>query len=206
MDFRLFTDRSMCVVGPTQCGKTHFVLKLLDMRHELFRKKFSKVLWCYGIHNNELLQQIRRKGYETHYGLPNVTDIARNSICILDDLLSESDASTDVTKMFTKAAHHLPCFIIFISQTLFPPGKDSRTRSLNTHYFTIFKNPRDQRQFNTLAQQVAPNRSKVLIELYEEATRSPHGYIFIDFTQECPDKYRYRGDILQIPFMIYQLF
>ena len=61
-------------------------------------------------------------------------------------------------------------FIIFITQNLFPPGKESRTRNLNTHYYAIFKNPRDTSQFEILARQVAPRRSKALIELFKEAT------------------------------------
>jgi hypothetical protein len=205
LDLRFHTDRTMCVAGPTQSGKTHFVLKLLELREEIFHSKISKVKWCYGIYNVDLHQKLRQKGYETQLGLPNINEVEANSICVLDDLLSESETSKDVTCMFTRAAHHLPCFIIFISQTLFPGGKDARTRSLNTHYYVIFKNPRDKLQFEVLARQIAPRHSKVLLEIFEEATKNPHGYLFIDFTQECPDKFRYRTNILQTPVTLFRL-
>lgn len=205
MDLRLYNDRAMCVSGPSQSGKTHFVLHLLERRHELFRNPIDSVLWCYGIRNDHLVNMLQVKGYQTHHGLPPLSDIKPNSICILDDLLQESENSKDVTNMFTKAAHHLPCFIIFITQSLFPGGKEARTRSLNTHYYVIFKNPRDKLQFDILSRQIAPNQSKSLRDIYLDATSEPHGYLFIDFTQECPDEYRYRSNVLDIPVCIYQL-
>lgn len=195
----------MCVTGPSQAGKSHFVLRLLDQRHELFRGSTDKILWCYGIHDAKLNSVLQHKGYKTLRGLPKEQDIEPNSICVLDDLLSESESSKEVTNMCTRAAHHKPCFIIFISQNLFPSGKEARTRSLNTHYYVIFKNPRDKLQFEILARQISPTRSKDIISIYENATESPHGYLFIDFTQECSDDVRYRTNILDTPMVLYRL-
>lgn len=206
MDFRFLSDRTLCISGPSQSGKTRFIIQLLEQRHELFQTPIDSVLWCYGIHDFPLQESLRNKGYSLTYGIPKEDDMKPNSICVLDDLIGESENSKEVTSMFTKAAHHLPCFIIFVSQNLFPNGKESRTRSLNTHYYVIFKNPRDKLQFQTLARQIAPNNSKALIEIFEDATQRPHGYLFIDFTQECPEKYRFRANVLDIPMHIYKLF
>ena len=206
MDFRFHHDRVMYVTGPSQSGKSLFVLALLDQRHELFRKALTKVLWCFGIVNTELHSMLEKRGFNVQRGLPAEKDITANSICILDDLLSESEASKDVTNMCIRAAHHKPCFVIIISQNLFPAGKEARTRSLNTHYFVIFKNPRDKQQFEILARQISPRHSKNLIAVYEDATRQPHGYLLIDFTQECPDDIRYRTNVLDTPVIVYRLF
>lgn len=205
MDFRLKSDRVMCVSGPSQSGKTQFVLKLLDQRNEIFTNPLNKILWCYGIRDVNLQSFLQSKGYKTLRGLPKEQDIEANSICVLDDLLSESESSKEVTNMCTRAAHHKPCFVIFISQNLFPGGKEARTRSLNTHYYVIFKNPRDKLQFEVLARQISPKHSKDLIAVYEDATRDPHGYLFIDFTQECPDDIRYRTNLLEPPVVYYRL-
>lgn len=205
MDFRLRSDRVMCVCGPSQSGKTQFVLQLLDCRREIFDRVIDKILWCYGIHNGALQTELQQKGYKTVHGLPKEQDIEANSICVLDDLLSESESSKEVTNMCTRAAHHKPCFVIFISQNVFPGGKEARTRSLNTHYYVIFKNPRDKLQFETLARQISSSHSKDLIAVFEEATRRPHGYLFIDFTQECPDEIRYRTNIFEPPVVYYRL-
>lgn len=205
MDFRLKHDRVMCVAGPSQSGKTHFVISLLDQRHELFERPLTKVLWCYGIANMRLQVMLESRGFVTRRGLPMEKDIEPNSICILDDLLSESESSKEVTNMCVRAAHHKPCFIIIINQNLFPSGKEARTRSLNTHYYVIFKNPRDKLQFEVLARQISPRHSKNLIAIYEDATRNPHGYLFIDFTQECSEEMRYRTNVLNLPVIVYRI-
>lgn len=205
MDLRLFNDRVMCIAGPSQSGKTCFVNELLQKRHELFRGPISEIMWCYGIFDVASHREMRQKGYKLHFGIPNQEVIKPNSICVLDDLLSESENSKDVTSMFTRLAHHLPCFIIFISQNIFPGGKESRTRSVNTHYYVIFRNPRDKLQFQTFARQIAPSQAKTLIDIFEDATRKAHGYLFLDFTQECADEQRYRTDILKTRPIVFRL-
>ena len=96
-----------------------------------------------------------------------------------------------------------PCFVIFISQNPFPGGKEARTRSLNAHYYVVFKNPRDKLQFEILAPQISPMRWKQLISIYEDATRNPHGYLFIDFTQDCPEEIHYRANIFDLVVIYY---
>ena len=98
--------------------------------------------------------------------------------------------------MFTRSAHHKECFIIFLSQNLFSKGKEARTQSLNTTYMVLFKNPRDQSQIGFLARQLEPTKAKAVIEIYRQATLRPHGYLFIDCTQECASQNRFRTNIL----------
>jgi hypothetical protein len=162
-------------------------------------------LWCYGIYQPNLHTDLKAQGCVLHYGIPNITNLKPYDLIILDDLLNESDTSKDLTKMFTQTAHHLPCFVIFVSQNLFPKGKDARTRSLNTQYYVIFKNPRDKSQIEVLARQISPRNSKALLQIFEDATKEPYGYLFIDFTQECDEKYRYRTNIFQRHWLLYQL-
>ena len=205
MDFRLHCNRTMCMVGPSHSGKTTFVLDLLDHRNEIFDCIPNRVVWCYGIYQHELNKKLQNKGYIVHADIINVSEIQSNDIIVLDDLLNESRNSQDVTAMFTRAAHHKPCFIIFIMQNLFPPGKEARTRSLNTHYYIIFKNPRDKSQLEFLSRQILPRNPKGLIEIFEEATSKPHSYLFLDFTQECPDALRFRSNLFERPMIIYRL-
>ena len=205
MDFRLHCNRTMCIVGPSHSGKTTFTLELLDRRNEIFDCQPNRVIWCYGIYQHELNSILASKGYEVHAGIIPVSKVQPYDILVFDDLLKESKDSKDVTDMFTKTAHHKPCFIIFIMQNLFPPGKESRTRALNTQYYIIFKNPRDKSQFEILARQILPRKSKGLIELFESVTQKPHNFLFIDLTQECPDEYRYRSNIFGKPMYTYKL-
>ena len=205
MDFRLHCNRTMCVVGPSHSGKTTFTLELLDRRKEIFDCQPNRVIWCYGIYQHELNSILTNKGYEAHAGIISVSKIQPFDIVVFDDLLNESSNSKDVTDMFTKTAHHKPCFIIFIVQNLFPPGKESRTRALNTQYYVIFKNPRDKSQIEVLARQILPRKSKGLIDLFESVTQKPHNVLLIHLTQECPEEFRYRSNIFGKPMYTYKL-
>ena len=179
MDLRLFCNRTLCVVGPSQSGKTTFVLKLLDRRHNVFNCATNRVVWCYGIYQPSLNSLLQQKGYKTHNGIISVSEIQPYDIIVLDDLIHESKNSQEVTAMFTRAAHHKPCFIIFLMQNLFPPGKEARTRSLNTHYYCLFKNPRDKSQVEFLARQIFPKNSKSLIDCSKLPQKSLAIYFWI---------------------------
>ena len=205
MDFRLFCNRTMCVAGPSHSGKTTFVIQLLDHRHEVFDCKPNRVVWCYGVYQHELNAELQNRGFLLHRDIIAENDIQPYDIIVLDDLISESKNSQDVTAMFTRAAHHKPCFIIFIMQNLFPPGREARTRSLNTHYYVIFKNPRDKSQVEFLARKIVPRNPKALIEVFEAATEKPHSYLFLDLTQECPDQFRFRSNLFEKPLLVYQV-
>jgi hypothetical protein len=205
MDFRLQCNKIMTVSGPSHAGKTEFTLDLLEKRESLFKDCINRVIWCYGIFQPHLYNELKERGYIAHDGIIQDHELQTNDLVVLDDLLEESKNSKDVTNMFTRTAHHKNCFIIFITQNLFPPGKESRTRNLNTHYYVIFKNPRDKSQFEIFARQVSPRKSKALIAIFEDATERPHGYLFIDFTQDCPENLRFRTDILENHMTVFKL-
>ena len=187
MMFALRLDHAL----PSLSSCTACPLLALASRSSLLSRKVRCNAWC--------------SLFSSGRGEVNVSDIQPYDIIVLDDLLHESKNSKDVTSMFTRAAHHKPTFIIFIMQTLFPPGKEARTRSLNTHYYCIFKNPRDKSQIEFLARQISPRRAKGIIEIFEAATEKAHSYLFLDFTQECHDELRYRSNLFQKPMIIYKL-
>lgn len=205
MDFRLHCNKTMCVVGPSHSGKTTFVLDLLEHRHSVFDCSTNRVIWCYGIYQHQLNNTLQQRGYILHPDIISVDNIQPNDIIVLDDLLNESKNSSEVTAMFTRAAHHKPCFIIFIMQNLFPPGREARTRSLNTHYYVLFKNPRDKSQVEFLGRQILPRNPKALVHIFEAATEKAHSYLFLDFTQECPDQFRFRSNLFNKPMIVYQV-
>lgn len=206
MDVRLHSDRTMCVVGPSHSGKTSFVMKLLDRRREMFRTPVQRVVWCYGHYQHQVHSQlVEEKGYVLHRGIISSEEVQPHDVIVLDDLLNESKTSSDMTSMFTQAAHHKPCFVIFITQNLYPPGREARTRSLNTHYYVLMKNPRDKAQIRVLAQQMMPGKTQDFVELYNKVTLEPHSYLFIDLTQECPEELRFRSNLFDTPMYSYKL-
>ena len=93
-----------------------------------------------------------------------------NSMVIIDDLMTQCSQNQNISDLFTKASQHRRITIMYLTQNLFPPGKQSRTISLNSHYMIIFKNPRDSLGIPTLARQMYPRNVNYLLESFHDAT------------------------------------
>ena len=80
-------------------------------------------------------------------GFPsNLYDLAKghgNSLVVLDDMMEHCSGNQRVADLFTRGSHHRGISVLYLTQNLFLPGKLSQTISLNSHYMTIFRNPRD---------------------------------------------------------------
>lgn len=185
---------SMMMSGPSGCGKTTFLTKLLKDREWLIDGDIKRIIWCYSEINS--LPKLNDIDIEYIQGLPEYIENVRNEpiIVILDDLMNDSD-SLKISELFTKGSHHRNISIILITQNIFHKGSHSRDISLNTKYFVVFKNPRDQQQFQFLARQIYPENAKDLVRIYKEITFSPHNYLLIDLTQAINDILRFRTDI-----------
>ena len=99
-----------------------------------------------------------------------------------------------VENLFTYG-RHLNLSVVFVSQNLFHTGKKCRTISLNSTYIVVFKNPRDQTQIHRLACQMFPSKPKFLQAAYEEETKDPYRYLFLDFHPNSLEFARVRGNI-----------
>src|SRR6185437_5221748 len=130
---------TMIVAGPTSCGKTVFVNKLLEKK--LFNTTFDEIIWCYSeegsVQNNPEFTFVQ--------GIPNMEMLDGSpKLIVLDDLMHESNDK--VAMLFTKGSHHRNVSVIFITQNIFHQKKNSRDMNLNSHYLVAFKNPRDRSQ------------------------------------------------------------
>lgn len=173
-------------------GKTTWIKTLLTHRDSMITPAPEKVYFCY----SEWQQTYSEIGdVEWHEGpiTPEILDPNIRNLVVYDDLIHQMDDS--MCAMFTKISHHRNCDVIFITQNLFQQAKQSRTMSLNSAYFVLFKNPRDITQINYLARQMYPKNSKFLQEAYQDATSKPHGYLLIDCKQFTPEEMRIRTNI-----------
>jgi len=100
-----------------------------------------------------------------------------------------------VSKLFTRGSHHTNTSVIFITQNIFHPSKESRTIALNTQYLVLFKNVRDKSQIAYLARQMYPSRSKHMVEAYTDATNAPYSYLFVDLKPDADEKLRLKANI-----------
>lgn len=182
------------VAGPTGCGKSAWVLRLIDNAREMIEPPPTRIYYCYGefqaIFNNYPQVQF-------HEGLPELSDQLLDgkeaTLMIVDDLMSETNQL--VANIFTKISHHRNISVLYLTQNLFDKNKYARTISLNAHYIVLFKNPRDAGQFAMLARQMYPNGWKFAVDGYQDATNVPYGYLLVDLKPNQDEHYRLRTNI-----------
>jgi hypothetical protein len=187
-----------CIIaGPTQSGKTHFTFNLIKNLSTLICPAPTKVIWCYGDYQPKLKElpdfvEI----VEGLNGIENSIDVEERNLLILDDLMQEAGNAKEICDLFTKGSHHRNLSVILIVQNLFHQGKMMRTISLNTHYFVLFKNPRDANQIQIFGNQLFPGKTKFLTDAYKQAVSKPFGYLVLDLKQSTLESQRVLSDIL----------
>lgn len=192
MDIRFHNDSVFVVSGPSSSGKTHFVKNLIKHSKELFREKIKTFHWFYGIVPPAVKGVVAHKGLEENW-----SDLIKPfDFVVIDDLFIEGGNNKELTNAFTRLAHHKPCTLVYITQNLFQKSQDSRTRSLNTHYLILMKNPRDKTQISYVSRQMFPGNSRFLVDAFEDITgENPFSYMLIDFRQQTSEHMRIRAGI-----------
>ena len=182
--------------GPTGCGKTELLKRILLQHSKSISPRIKRIVWCYAEPQYELERALRPLGVEFREGLPELNDFDGHAptLIIVDDFMSE--AGSEMTKFFTKGSHHRNISIIFIVQNIFHKGKETRSITLNAHYIVMFKNPRDKVQVKVLARQMFDKDAKVMEEAFSDATKNPHGYLLVDLKQATPEHLRLRTNIV----------
>ena len=131
------------------------------------------------------------------YVLYDIVSGHTNSLVILDDLMCQCSNDQRMSDLFTRGSHHRGITVMYLTQNLLPPGKLSRTISLNSHYMIVFKNPRDSLGISTLARQMYPHNTNFLLQSFQGATAKPYGYLLLDLHQLTPDNMQLRTNILR---------
>ena len=190
---------SIMIAGPSQCGKTTFTKQLLEQADSLFERPIRKIVYCYG----QWQECFRNMTAQVTFveGIPE--DIpslfpanCRPGILVLDDLMRNCSDDERILDLFTKVSHHCDVTCIYLTQNLFPPGKFSRSISLNAHYIISFDNPRDTLGFRTLAQQAFAGNVLYVWESFQDATSHPFGYLVLDLHPRTQNIQRLRTRIL----------
>jgi hypothetical protein len=181
------------VSGPTQCGKSALVLRIIDNADSMIVPPPQRILYCYGEYQASF--DAFREKVEFVEGLPSPErfDGRLHTLLVLDDLMAEADES--VANIFTKISHHRNVSVFFLTQNLFHKNKHMRTMSLNAHYLILFKNPRDVTQFATLARQMYSTNWRFALDAFNDATSEAHSYLLVDLKTETENAYRLRTNI-----------
>ena len=192
----------MMIAGPTTCGKTTWIKKLLSSKHN-FTEPVKSILYCFGVHQplyDEMKETIPDITF--HKGLPSQDEVESYNdghfhIIVIDDLMERVMDNIDAQMLFTKFCHHFNITTIFITQNLLAQGRCARTIALNTLILVLFQNYRDRSQVNTLARQQCPSLPSLFTFAVDDATQRPYGYLVVDCTPQCPDDDRWRTNIFQ---------
>ena len=200
-----FQQGVIVVSGATRSGKTHFVYKLLSNIDKTFSSPHPQaVLFCYAVYQS-LYDKICENipNCTMHRGLPNEEEIenwccesdAKHKLIILDDLSHLVINNQNIELLLTQGSHHKNISVIIITQNIFNHGKYSRSQSLNTQYFIIFRNIRDGTQIKYLSRQLFPSAPIKVVYAYEDCIKDRHGYLVIDMHPFSEDNYRLRTKI-----------
>ncbi len=187
------------VSGPTGCGKTRFVARVI--LENMIQPQPNKIIWIYS-EWQALYDQIREQRPEIEFvqglteGIYNSLNSQYRNLIILDDQMGSAGNSKLLAKLFTQVSHHRNLPVIYIVQNFFDQTKEHRTISLNTQYVILFKNPRDKGQLSVLSRAMYGAKSgNFLVDVFNDATRGPYGYLVLDFRPESEDETRLRTKI-----------
>ena len=194
MDARWKHPFTCIVAGPTLCGKSTFVTRLLRHAAAMIDPPPENITWCYG-EWQEAYATTDLTHVRFEEGLPTeaMFDSTKRNPIVIDDLMAETDKR--VTTLFTKKSHHRNTSVLYLVQNLFSNNKEHRTISLNTHYMVVFKNPRDATSMSHLARQMYSGSTKFALDAFKDATSVPHGYLLIDLKQNPSEDMRLRACI-----------
>ena len=179
---------SMMVVGPSQCGKTHFVHQLLTHKCMAFpNKKPWRVCWYYNQWQPKYTEIQGDLGKKIRFfqGLPEVEEdlssipTSKHTIIVLDDLMEEAKESPLVSKLFTQGRHR-NASVILLLQNMFPKGKYNTDISRNATYKVLFRSPGDRKQIDIMAEQTFAKDRPRFMQAYSQETDRPYGYIVVD--------------------------
>ena len=201
MDPRLHHPYTCLVAGPTSCGKTQFVKRLIEEGEHVVNGSAEKIIWLYGEYQPAYMELSSKFPHILFMeGIPKnlneYIDPKFRNLIVIDDLMSETGGDKKVTNLFTKGSHHRNLSVILLLQNLFYNGKESRTISLNAHYIVLFKNPRDNTIVTSLAKQMYPGKVKFLQEAFRDAMKLPYHYLFLDLKPYTNEKFRVRTCIM----------
>src|SRR5215813_7043553 len=111
---------TVLVVGPTQSGKTFFILQLIKYMNQLISPTPERIVYCYGLWQSVFDDYKNRVEFRKGYNEEEIKfNPKQRSLVILDDIMLEAMGSHSVSDLFTKGSHHLNVSVFLLSQNLY---------------------------------------------------------------------------------------
>lgn len=190
---------TVLVAGPTGCGKTVFVCRVLKERGALVPEP-ERIVWVYSEWQEEYDDlKLQLPEIEFLSGINEDTyasfDRDKRNVLVLDDKMTESKNAALMEKLFTRGSHHRNVTVFYLVQNLYAKGAATRSINLNSHYYILFLNLQDPGQIEYLARRIRPRDKAFVMDAYDDATRTPHGYLVIDLRPDTPNDLRFRTSV-----------
>ena len=167
-DIRLKENFKLFVSGPSRCGKTVFISKLLENIHTFAKLPPTTVIYVYKVWQPKY-DEIMSLGVNFMEDNDNIVNNIKSSVSgqsilvIFDDLIGSSSLKM-IANLFTVDARHMNMSLVFLTQKMFVNDESFRQISQNCDYFCIFKNPRNSSEIRTLAQHMTPG-NMILVQI-----------------------------------------
>ena len=181
------------VAGPSQCGKTATLLKLLSNFTLFDPHPPKRVVWVSG--SGVIDQQLEEKIKSLYpnsvfiYHVPEQDELIQNiqehDFWCFDDLASELQNNKTFTSFCTKLCHHYNILMAYLTQNAYEKGSDATTRARNSAYQIYFPNRADVRWERVLGDQLLGN-AKCFKQLFHYATQQPYSCLLCDNRANTP--------------------
>jgi hypothetical protein len=198
---------TILVAGPTQCGKTYFLIQVL--KHMCIQPEPQRIVWVFSEWQkayDDLARDMPQIEFVKNYQpqLYESFDSRVRNLVVLNDQMENEDAhmrsSDSVVTFFTQGSHHMNLTIVYIVRNIFNHDKSTRPVSITAHYIVLFKNPRDGTQMQTLACQMFPGKPAPLVDAFRDATAprcdDGRGYLLLDLHPTSCDALRLLTNVL----------
>merc|ERR1711954_157810 len=205
-DIRLKENFKLFVSGPSRCGKTVFIAKLIENIQSFAKQPPTSIIYVYKVWQDKY-DEMESLGVNFMKDSENIIDNIKSAakgqpvLVIFDDLVG-SKSLKNIADMFTVDARHMNISMVFLTQRLFVNDEYFRQISQNSDYFCLLKNPRNSSEIRNLAQQITPG-NMILVDIYEDATVKPFSYLFLNLTQKCDESVKYLSDIFDDDVKVY---
>jgi len=187
------TPCAVCISGPSQCGKSSFIVSLIKCRDQLFDQKFEKLYYCQPpnlcTRSNPIFDEICATfpHAELVCGLPDISKLhldvdTTSKLLILDDLMVPLLNSEEMVHLFTVQIHHANITCLFTLHNIYSQSRFSKTISRNIAYSVLFYNRLDLRELKLISNQIS-NNSNFLPSCFHflmEKFADRNAYIVID--------------------------
>ena len=202
-DSKLQKPFRVLISGGSGAGKSTLMETLVNKNH--FSSPFDKIYYLYPEYLEEppvLFEPI----VDYMPGLPDLnffSAISKNSLIIIDDLMSECGKSEEIMKLFSVVARKRNLSIIFLVQNIYDCSRQFRNIRLNATGFFLFNNYAAMNVNRRLLRDLGLN-NLIPKTLFEKIYSQAYSYIYVDISPGRQSKFSVvRSNIFNKNFSVY---